>query len=553
MLSSVRRSNRQKHIVGIHYVLGNKIGEGSFGVIFEGENILNENHKEPVAIKFEPRNSETPQLRDEFRAYRILNGCLGIPHAYYYGQEGMHNVLVIDLLGPSLEDLFEWCGRKFSVKTTCLIAKQMIQRIREIHEHDLIYRDIKPDNFLISQYQLISKESKCITKNAHDDPNLIYMVDFGMAKQYRDPRTKHHIPYREKKSLSGTARYMSINTHFGKEQSRRDDLESIGHVLFYFLRGSLPWQGLKAPNSKLKYEKIGHTKQKIPPNELLMNNSIPRQFAMFLSYSRGLKFNEEPDYKYLIGLIDEVMVENKIVDDGHYDWMELNDGKGWDIRVNKRTNLHGYGNPTPRNTNTNKARFNMDSRKGSNSPYDRTVINKGTNMYKNNNCTSTPTPTDSNIISSNNNYNYSHNHSHNLNPNPNVDSLYNNKYKSTSYIQDTPSKMINNNNNNNSNNNSGTSRNSKNSQQQQRIITNSSNRNYNSIESPNDILFKKGNNYRSNHPLNNQRYDSDNYYVTNDDSDSNNDNDNNNNDDDFTRINGNRRHCCNLLLCCFGN
>ncbi|CAI7105766.1 BEM_collapsed_G0016450.mRNA.1.CDS.1 [Saccharomyces cerevisiae] len=102
---------------------------------------------EPVAIKFEPRHSDAPQLRDEFRAYRILNGCVGIPHAYYFGQEGMHNILIIDLLGPSLEDLFEWCGRKFSVKTTCMVAKQMIDRVRAIHDHDLIYRDIKPDNF----------------------------------------------------------------------------------------------------------------------------------------------------------------------------------------------------------------------------------------------------------------------------------------------------------------------------------------------------------------------------------------------------------------------
>ena len=369
-----RRKYRQ-HIVAIHYALGPKIGEGSFGVIFQGENILNKNHIDPVAIKFEPRNSDAPQLRDEFRAYRILHDAPGIPRAYYYGQEGMHNVLIIDLLGPSLEDLFEWCGRRFSIKTTCLLAKQMIQRVRSIHEHDLIYRDIKPDNFLVSEFQLncagdegealsgevdgrgyvrpSSPPLKMITKTAGNNPNMIYMVDFGMAKQYRDPRTKQHVPYRERKSLSGTARYMSINTHFGREQSRRDDLESLGHVFFYFLRGSLPWQGLKAPNNKLKYEKIGLTKQKLSPTDLLLNNKIPRQFATYLSYARNLKFEEEPDYDYLIGLMDEVLNELNLVDDGHYDWMDLNNGRGWDIRINRRANLHGYGNPTPRNSHAN--------------------------------------------------------------------------------------------------------------------------------------------------------------------------------------------------------
>ncbi|CCE62741.1 hypothetical protein TPHA_0D01000 [Tetrapisispora phaffii CBS 4417] len=353
---------QKKHIVGIHFAVGPKIGEGSFGVIFEGENILNDSDNQPVAIKFEPRRSDAPQLRDEFRAYRILNGCEGIPHAYYFGQEGMHNVLIIDLLGPSLEDLFEWCGRKFSVKTTCLVAKQMISRVRTIHEHDLIYRDIKPDNFLISQYQRVKSDGeseKRIASSANNDPNLIYTVDFGMAKQYRDPRTKQHIPYRERKSLSGTARYMSINTHFGREQSRRDDLESLGHVFFYFLKGSLPWQGLKAPNNKLKYEKIGLTKQKLKPEDLLSNN-IPVQFATYLKYVRNLKFDEDPDFDYLLSLMDEVL--KGYSPEEHYDWMDLNDGCGWDIHINKRANLHGYGNPTPRATNrTNNSHTNNNT------------------------------------------------------------------------------------------------------------------------------------------------------------------------------------------------
>ncbi|KAH8995391.1 kinase-like domain-containing protein [Lactarius akahatsu] len=302
-----------QHIVGVHYRVGKKIGEGSFGVIFEGVNLLN---SQSVAIKFEPRKAEAPQLRDECRSYRILAGCTGIPQIYHFGQEGLHNILVIDLLGPSLEDLFDMCGRKFSIKTVCMAARQMITRVQTIHDKNLIYRDIKPDNFLVGRPG---------TKVA----NLVHVVDFGMAKQYRDPKTKQHIPYRERKSLSGTARYMSINTHLGREQSRRDDLESLGHVFMYFLRGSLPWQGLKAATNKQKYEKIGEKKQTSPIKELC--EGFPEEFGIYLNYVRKLGFEETPDYEFLRELFAKVMKNNNDVDDGVYDWNLLNGGRGWEV------------------------------------------------------------------------------------------------------------------------------------------------------------------------------------------------------------------------------
>nr|GAT53286.1 casein kinase 1 [Mycena chlorophos] len=300
------------NLVGIHYRVGKKIGEGSFGVIFEGTNLLN---SQTVAIKFEPRKAEAPQLRDECRSYRILAGCTGIPQIYHFGQEGLHNILVIDLLGPSLEDLFDMCGRKFSIKTVCMAARQMLSRVQTIHEKNLIYRDIKPDNFLVG---------RAGTKGA----NIIHVVDFGMAKQYRDPKTKQHIPYRERKSLSGTARYMSINTHLGREQSRRDDLEALGHVFMYFLRGSLPWQGLKAATNKQKYEKIGEKKQTTPIKELC--EGFPEEFGIYLNYVRKLGFEETPDYDFLRELFTKVMKNNNDVDDGVFDWNLLNGGKGWE-------------------------------------------------------------------------------------------------------------------------------------------------------------------------------------------------------------------------------
>ncbi|OAX34482.1 kinase-like protein [Rhizopogon vinicolor AM-OR11-026] len=300
------------NIVGVYFRVGKKIGEGSLGVIFEGTNLLK---LTTVAIKFEPRKADDPRLRDEFRSYRTLAGCPGIPQIYHFGQQGLHNILVMDLLGPSLEDLFNMCGRKFSIKTVSMAARQMLSRVQAIHEKSLIYRDIKPDDFLIG----------CPGTKA---ANLIHVIDFGMAKHYRDPKTKQHIPYRERKSLNVMARYMSINTHLGRERSRRDDLEALGHVFMYFLRGSLPWQGLKAATNEQRYDKIGEKKMTIPINDLC--EGYPEEFGVYLHYVRKLGFEETPDYDFLRELFTRVMRINGDVDDGVFDWNLLNGGEGWE-------------------------------------------------------------------------------------------------------------------------------------------------------------------------------------------------------------------------------
>ncbi|KAI8069456.1 kinase-like domain-containing protein [Gongronella butleri] len=325
--TSASPTTTSHNVVGVHYRVGKKIGEGSFGVIYEGTNLLN---NQQVAIKFEPRKSEAPQLRDEYRTYKIMAGSVGIPSAYYFGQEGLHNILVIDLLGPSLEDMFDLCGRRFSVKTVAMLAKQMINRVQTIHEKNLIYRDIKPDNFLIG-------------KPDSTYANNIFMVDFGMAKLYRDPKTKQHIPYRERKSLSGTARYMSINTHLGREQSRRDDLEALGHVFMYFLRGSLPWQGLKAATNKQKYEKIGEKKQTTGVRDLCAD--YPEEFGIYLQYVRKLGFEESPDYDFLRELFTKVIKSQGEAEDGVYDWCLLNNGRGWETMTKRQASRHGLPAP----------------------------------------------------------------------------------------------------------------------------------------------------------------------------------------------------------------
>jgi serine/threonine protein kinase len=219
-----------------------KLGSGAFGDIYSGSNIK---LKEEVAIKLEPIHTKHPQLFYESKLYMALQGGIGIPKLYWCGSQGNYNILIMDLLGNSLEDLFNYCKRKFTLLTTLMLVDQMLSRLEFIHSRNFIHRDVKPDNFLMG------KGSK---------KHQVYAIDFGLAKRYRDPRTGLHIPYKDGKSLTGTARYASINTHLGIEQARRDDIEALGYILVYFMKGSLPWQGLKARNVKEKYEKIKEKK-----------------------------------------------------------------------------------------------------------------------------------------------------------------------------------------------------------------------------------------------------------------------------------------------------
>jgi len=295
--------------VGRKYRLGKKIGSGSFGDIYLGTNVTT---GEEVAMKLESTKSKHPQLVYEAKLYKILQGAVGIPYIRWYGVEtfpqGSYNVLVMDLLGYSLEDFFNRCGRRFSLKTVLMIADQTLLRIEYIHSKSFIHRDIKPDNFLMG----LGRRS-----------NIVYIIDFGLAKRYRDPKTHVHIMYRENKHLTGTPRYASINNHLGIEQSRRDDLESLGYVFMYFLRGSLPWQGLRANTKKQKYQKIMEKKMATPID--LLCKGFPDEFRIYFEYCRALRFADKPDYSYLRRLFKDLALRNDIEYDGVFDWRLLSD------------------------------------------------------------------------------------------------------------------------------------------------------------------------------------------------------------------------------------
>ena len=220
-----------------------------------------------------------------------------------FGSTKDYNILIMELLGPSLESLFQSQNKKFSLKTTCILGIQMLDRIEYIHSRKLIHRDIKPDNFAIGR-----------GKNSH----ILYILDFGLTKKFWSSTHKCHIPYIEGKKLTGTARYASINALGGCEQSRRDDLESIFYILIYFLKGSLPWQGLKVNKKEDRHKKIYEIKKNIQIKELCLK--LPQEFELFYNYIRKLQFEQVPDYYYLKILLKNILEKNNYIIDFDYDW-----------------------------------------------------------------------------------------------------------------------------------------------------------------------------------------------------------------------------------------
>lgn len=259
-----------------------------------------------VAIKRERVGGKHPQLLYENRVYKWLNASevVGVPRQRFYGHIGTYNVLVMDCLGHSLEDRLNECRRHFTIKTVLMIGIQAMRRVEFVHSKSFLHRDIKPDNMLMGR----------------NDQSTVYLVDFGLAKRYRDHTTKQHVPYRDGKHLTGTARYASVNTHLGIEQSRRDDLESLGYVLVYLFKGALPWQGIRVANKRMKYAKIKDRKQNMSLRELCRD--MPSQMVEYFRYVRRLEFEDRPDYSYLRGLFRKALERKGLNDDAVFDWME---------------------------------------------------------------------------------------------------------------------------------------------------------------------------------------------------------------------------------------
>ena len=280
-----------------------KLGQGSFGSIYYAYLRKSNNKRKSFpchyAIKielFDPQNSislNNRTLNREAKFLYTLKDISGFPRIYYCSTFLDRTILIMDKLGENLETMFNRCQRVFSLQTVILIAEQALTRLEILSQKGILHRDLKPDNFLLGP--ITNKD------------RLIYLIDFGLSKKFLNDKNEH-IEFSKGVGLVGTPRYTSINSHLGYQQSRRDDLESLGYIFIYLLKGKLPWMNINyqkyiKPNtnmltSEMKNNVILKIKQEITSEELCSN--LPIEFLEYFNYVKNIKFSDAPDYQFLI-------------------------------------------------------------------------------------------------------------------------------------------------------------------------------------------------------------------------------------------------------------
>ncbi|KAG2107492.1 kinase-like domain-containing protein [Suillus discolor] len=250
--------------------LGDILGYGSYAVVYRAWNIILD---DAVAVKLETI-MHSSSVQHEYKILKHLEGGVGIPRALWFGRESTYYTLVLELLGPSLHNLFLAHNGKFSLETVANLGDQLLSHLKYIHSYGYVHGNIKPQN---------------IVMGLGDLKHTAFIIDFGVAKEFWDTSTSVHIPFCQGRRLTGTPAFTSINNHLG----------SLTYMLIYFLQGSLPW--LTSDEEKLSSSSILERKVNTTIEDLC--RGIPVEFATMLIYTCSLAFSEDPDYSHLSSLL----------------------------------------------------------------------------------------------------------------------------------------------------------------------------------------------------------------------------------------------------------
>uniref|UniRef100_A0A0E0JF83 non-specific serine/threonine protein kinase n=1 Tax=Oryza punctata TaxID=4537 RepID=A0A0E0JF83_ORYPU len=285
------------------YKLERKLGKGGFGQVYVGRRISsptlgNRNsgaNALEVALKFEHRTSKGCSYGApyEWQVYNTLSGNHGVPRVHYKGKQGGFYIMVMDMLGPSLWDVWNNNSHSMSVEMVACIGIEAISILEKMHAKGYVHGDVKPENFLLGPPD--TPEGK-----------KLFLVDLGLATKWKDAGTGKHVEYDQRPDIfRGTVRYASVHAHLGRTGCRRDDLESLAYTLIFLLRGRLPWQGFQGENKGFLV-----CKKKMATSPESLCGIGPPPFRQFVEYVVNLKFDEEPNYAKCIALFDGIVGPN---------------------------------------------------------------------------------------------------------------------------------------------------------------------------------------------------------------------------------------------------
>ncbi|KAF9608296.1 hypothetical protein IFM89_008581 [Coptis chinensis] len=279
------------------YKVERKLGKGGFGQVYVGRRATGGTERSgpdafEVALKLEHRSSKGCNYGPpyEWQVYNMLNGCYGIPSVHYKGRQGDYYILVMDILGPSLWDVWNSVGQAMSPNMVACIAVEAISILEKLHLKGFVHGDVKPENFLLGQPGTV-------------DAKKLFLIDLGLASKWKDTASGEHVEYDQRPDIfRGTVRYASVHAHLGRTGSRRDDLESLAYTLIFLIRGRLPWQGYQGDNKSFLV-----SKKKMATSPDVLCCYCPPPFKQFLEMVTNMKFDEEPNYAKLITLFDTLI------------------------------------------------------------------------------------------------------------------------------------------------------------------------------------------------------------------------------------------------------